>query len=692
MKAATAIVTPLFDGRNILAPPEAEISPPAIFAAPDKNVWRDGIGEQVAEWRWRCGIIAPALAFPPKSRARAAALAQIAASPQPGFAGGIPKPISLRTLRRWCKAIGAITNAPQVRKARSDMHRRRCFVSRQWGQSAPLTDDEKARITASIDEYVTALWSGGAASARQVAQLATSKLLELSRAAGWKAATLKVCAVTRHAVEKHRAASLSAIHAKDAKLFSDKYQPRIIRHRDGLMPLDIVVGDVHPLDVIVTRADGTQATPRVIAWLDLANNRVHTTVHLYEKGRNVRQSDIAAAFTDLCEEWGIPRRLYLDNGSEYKWQDMMDGFNTITGLMNAHCALLAALATGGEIAQTLAETQESSVTRAKPYNAAAKPIEGMFGILEQRYFRHIPGWIAGDRMNKKTANVGKAPAAYGGSWRDFVRDFAACMDLYHATPQRGSLGGKSPNEAYAIAIDAGWERYTAKRAVFIFAFSETSSHQVRPQGIKIGGDWFYDDALIPLIGTRVQCRHAKWDASVILMLSEDGTAPIAIRRAASFAFTDTAGAKEQGRRAKISRGNVRVIADNVKPVDMMDEIHRHNATTSAESPPPLAPVAIELQLMGSGARAVEAIEAAKALPALPHRKLPAGSFLDQSTGEIVNPVTPAAPPPAPRFDFHAPPPTRTKPGASGNAPGFDLYAELAKKPPLNHQAKETETP
>ena len=117
--------------------------------------------------------------------------------------------------------------------------------------------------------------------------------------------------------EKGRKYRVIAIHDQDAKRFHDNYQPRIQRKRDDLLPMDIIVGDVHPVDVLTYREDGSQATARAIAWLDIATNRVHVTLIQLRPREGVKQIHVTQAFIAMVRAWGLPRRLYLDNGKEY---------------------------------------------------------------------------------------------------------------------------------------------------------------------------------------------------------------------------------------------------------------------------------------------------------------------------------------------------------------------------------------
>jgi hypothetical protein len=208
------------------------------------------------------------------------------------------------------------------------------------------------------------------------------------------------------------------------------------------------VGDVHPIEIKLTRADGTAVMPRAIAWLDVATQRLHVTLIQLEKGEGVKQVHVAQSFAAMCSAWGLTRQLYLDNGSEYGWQDMMEGFAQLSRL------------TGVEL-DTRLEPQmaaaPNAVVRARPYNAQAKPIEGIFALLEQQVLSMLPGWIGGNRMRQKTHNVGRAPQAFGGDWESFHQSFDHALAYYHARaqPRSRSLKGKSPNQALNAAIAAG---------------------------------------------------------------------------------------------------------------------------------------------------------------------------------------------------------------------------------------------
>lgn len=72
---------------------------------------------------------------------------------------------------------------------------------------------------------------------------------------------------------------------------------------------------VHPIDIRLTRADGSVVMPRAIAWLDVAIQRAHVTLIRLEKGEGVKQIHVAQVLAVMCRAWGLLRQLYLDNGA-----------------------------------------------------------------------------------------------------------------------------------------------------------------------------------------------------------------------------------------------------------------------------------------------------------------------------------------------------------------------------------------
>lgn len=547
------------------------------------------------EAEWKAEIIAPALKWPWKTPARAMVLRQLAEKDYIRPTDGKPVRFSATTLGKFCSAFEMGGIEALVRKPRAREEEHRYLINKKWEKACPLELPVKTRIAEAVEQYVVDLWGNGAPSRDKVRNMASAKLFTLCREAGWADATLKACDVGQYLVERNQVYRNLAIRHRDAKRFSDKHKPRVARTRKGLAPGEAIVADVHPVDVLLSRPDGSTYTPRMIAWYDLGTNRFfYTLLHLGLR-QSVTQADIARSFFELCQAWGIPRKLYMDNGSEYKWAEMMDAFRAFAVLvkeMEVKMESLEALAArfaaedagelplGGDVPdqETAVTSEERAIVRAKPYNAAAKPVEGAFSALE-KVLSMLSGHIGGDRMNKKLTKVGKQPDAYPGDAEAFNLAFAEAVESYHNTPQRGFLGGLTPNQK-AERIPEGYTVTFAPEIVFRQAFAEVRTPKVHNSGIQIDGRWYYSDDLIPYVGSKVTVRFAKWAPDAVILVRDHPLPGVwqcaVIKERPVFDMFDPAGAVESSRREGVQNRHYRALNKRVRKMDMLEEMQSYN--------------------------------------------------------------------------------------------------------------------
>jgi hypothetical protein len=437
------------------------------------------------------------------------------------------------------------------------------------------------------------------------------------------------CIVSRRFIEQQRKSGLIAISDKDAKYFFDRYIPRIRRSRGDLKPMEVVVGDVHPLDISIHRADGSIAYPRAICWQDVATNRMHATLVLLEKGEGIKQVHVAKSFATMCEAWGLPLSLYLDNGSEYSWREMMVAFSEISRLTQAMNREFTAgnLSDSGDIRELAGESvgEQRPVIRARPYNAPAKPIEGLFSVIENTALSMIPGWTGGNRMRAKTHNVGHAPLPYPGSWENFLADFETALAFYHNAPQKGTMAGRSPAEVFCAHVEAGWTKTHVEEQVLLMAFAEEETRKVQGGYVVWDKTEYYDDELLPLTGQTVIVRVSRHDPRYAFIFDKEtrrlictaGIAPV-------FGFMDPAGAKEQSRRKGVLTRHVAELRENCCRLDLVKEMRQ---LVEASPPMPQAPIGATVTISDQARQMLKALadkeaaatESAKAAPSDPKR-------------------------------------------------------------------------
>ncbi|MCP5254037.1 MAG: hypothetical protein H6947_06255 [Zoogloeaceae bacterium] len=593
---------------------------------------------KITEMEWKLKIIAPAMDFSEGSPARAEALREIARKKHLGL-DGKPKVISVRTLQSWLtrikreESVFGLMRRPRVDK--SERH----LICRIWDKNCPLEPETKRQIAREIETYVRSMWAAGAPGWRAIEEYASSKLLELSRASGWSAAAYELCRVGRHYVDKHSETKLIAIKEKDSKRWFDEFVPRAKRSREDYRPGDIVVGDVHPVDVLVTRTDGTEATYRLIAWLDIATGDLFCSLVLLEAGKGINQADTASSFAAMVESWGLPRLLMLDNGSEYSWGELERGFKELAALASSWRHTLNVFTREDDDAVPFLDEasdeidgRESPILRALPHRPCSKPIEGIFAVLEQNVLKQFPGWIGGDRMNKRTHQMGKAPNPFPGTPAQFEQAFRVAL-AYWRTRERKSLGGRSIDmERLRFQTDGGRLPPSVPRGALVFALSELLTRRAGSWGVEVAGKWYRSPEIVKRMGQKVTIRYAKWAPEYVFIVDDAGR-PVRVDLLPVDNYTDGSGTKHQGKANAVLNVHVRELKATTRKVDMLAEMSRHVAAVGLDVPVLKGPQ-IEL------GREMQAVTAAAQLQseAQETEVLGYGEVLDRSTGEKVSTI------------------------------------------------------
>lgn len=534
-----------------------------------------------AERAWLFGLIRPALAHPKNSRERAAALAELAGR-EHGGPDGKWRAVSLRTLQRAVAAFEAHGLAGLGRRKRVDAGEAAVILSRRWDRAVPFDDDGKARVATDLRTYVRSLIKDGLDGA-QLVLTASFRLALLTRRAGFdpgEAELSACCAVPQQFLRRER--HYRAVHTlkTDIKAHEDKRRPRVRRTIDGLLPMDIVVADVHHVDILASRWDNSIATAKAIAWLDMATKRAFMDFFLLDKGEGVTNALVIRSFINMVRAWGCPRALYIDNGTEYNWAAFVD---------DALKLIDGAARPGLERVEPW-DARSSHIVRALPYNAPAKPIEGLFNVLESRFFSRIPGWIGGDRMRKKSALVGREPDPFPGDF-DALRDaLNGELAAYHGMPsgKRSALKGLSPNGAFKRAIDAGWGMTAVDPNALRLAFSRPERRDVSQGSIRYGGHLWTADALYAYPGDHVTLLAPKYEEQEQLAVLDDaGNFLCVVEPDTAYGYLDPGGAQESARRRLIQNKAYRALDHSVPNVNSGQELRSALAALPA---PPQAPV------------------------------------------------------------------------------------------------------
>ena len=542
--------------------------------------------------RWRKEVIEEALKHPSMSSERAAEIARAAAVVRtwPSSRRGRVK---AKTIRTWIHRYEQSGMAGLKPRRRADRGERRVFITRAWDGAVPFDDATKERIRDATDRDVASLWASNKLKVvgwSWVERLASEHLEEATKRAGFDPGPERlkaVCRLSRSFVDRRRNYRRVANYAGDRKRWFDKDMPRILRTRAGREPMEIVIGDVHHMDVQMRRPDGRTFTPKIIAWQDWATNQIFAYPIFLKKGGAVRREHVIEAYIAMVMDplWGVPGFLYLDNGSEYScWAELIDDAQKLNTDVRD-------LASDPALAKSI-RARRSSIVKARPYNAPAKAIEGLFGVLEGGVFSMLPGWIGGNRMDKKTANVDKAPPTYPGDEQAFRRDLALMIEAYETNPQSGALRGRSPRQAFADAVAAGWERRPIDPDALRATFARTEIRTVAQGGFSYKGTRYTAREIQRLpAGTKVCVRvplFGDMDRLPVLTLEEKliGYA----ERDRPYDALDPAGAIEAEARVSEHKRALAEMRRNVDPVDVRERVRRLVAKEAPAPVPADAPV------------------------------------------------------------------------------------------------------
>lgn len=484
-------------------------------------------------------LIEPALQHPARSPARSAAIKAIAKR-----AG-----CSARTVERKIADFEKHGLSGLVRKAHTNAGERRVYVSQAFDTAYIAAGYDPALLPQfgdNFDLWCKSFWASRAADAG-TPQVTTLALWEFRKHCEAKGVALPTAAyeVSRERVERWRAYEKVNTMRTDAKRFADEL-PRIRRDSTALAPMEVVVIDVHHMNVPITRPDGTMAWPKIVGFMDAGTSRFFAHIVLCEARTSIRREHVIEGFIAMATapEWGFPQTLYIDNGSE-------------NGALER---IMPAL-------QMVNNRAGREIVKALPYNASAKPIEPLFARLNRYCFSALEGYAGDDRMKKKTQNVGKEVIPYQGPWEQFLEDCHGLLAFFHQKEMGGQWGGRSPNQVFQDKVDAGWRPIMPDPLALDAAFCEREDRTLSRGGLRIDGKVYTHSALLNLtkgttVGVAIPWRKAE---APIAFLPDLG--PVRLFEDYQYAMRDPSGAIASGQRKSAHRRAVREMAREVLPAD-----------------------------------------------------------------------------------------------------------------------------
>lgn len=516
-------------------------------------------------------IIAPIVAHPKGSHERAEAYRDAAG--QQHLVGSHWSRFTERTLRDWVQSVedgGPAALMPAGH--RRDKGRIRAQIARDWHKGCGLPEDVQSSIAKALEKTARGMILKGR-SDRNTRVLCQTELARMSREAGVdlpQRVLLDMCRLSSSWVTRWREMKPVHLHDRDHKTYTDRHEFHVRRTLTAL-PMEVLYGDVHHVDLSIAEAivsqwkvlrraakkaqkDGLLSIRvSLIGWLDGSSHYLWATPVILGPGQGITQQDVTRSLHEVfaCPYGGVPRKIVIDNGSEYK---------ALADAVTRFCAM--------------GDMGHFGVVHCRPYGPEGKGrLEGAFGILEKTFLSALPGYIAGDRMKSPTKSKGKRIDPYPHGPERLLSDLHLAVLQFNGTAQHGDLAGLSPKAMLEAKIhENDWKADRIKdEAMFDLVFSRSEHRDVIQGSISIGGRRYSGDVLATLTGAKqveflVPIRDPEgpvicWQDGVIHWLKEE-----------TFDLNDRNGARRKGELVKLEKSEIdrrRALADQNVDVQAM---------------------------------------------------------------------------------------------------------------------------
>ncbi len=301
------------------------------------------------------------------------------------------------------------------------------------------------------------------------------------------------------------------IRAREGKkAFDDKCMPYIERDYSKLAPNDWWVSDHHLWDIFVRVPDGKGewklVRPWGSYWMDMRTRKMMSSVIRAESPN----SDIVLCSFGLgVEHFGVPKGVRLDNGKDYKANDLF-----------AQDKYVCSDEDTDHIYKSLAVNLQIDTTYAIPYNAKAKPIERVFNTFEEQLGKRYPSY-AGSNAKQRPEDLKDLKITDVITLEEFIEHHNHYVyEVYNETPHSGdAMFQQSPNHLYSTLPYT--IRRVSKDVLYFSLMRVKGTRTVQRNGITFNKTHFYDDNCIRYIGQKVVAKYDPTRPEILFIFDQD---------------------------------------------------------------------------------------------------------------------------------------------------------------------------
>lgn len=292
------------------------------------------------------------------------------------------------------------------------------------------------------------------------------------------------------------------------KAFEDKCLPHIERDYSQMEPNEMWVSDHHLWDIFVRVPDGKggwkKERPWGTYWMDMRTRKIMASVIRIE---SPNADVVLYSFGLGIKEFGIPKRVLLDNGKDYKARDMFYPKGHHEDESN-------------KVYSSLASNLQIEVTYAHPYNAKAKPIERVFNTFEEQLGKKYPSY-AGRNAKQRPEDSKELDIMDIITLEDFIKHhYIYVYQIYNETAHFGNaMQGKSPNQIYA---DIPFIPREAPKGTLFFSLMRVKGQRtVQKNGVTFQGVHFHNDQCGKYFGQKVTARYDPEEPQILYIFDTD---------------------------------------------------------------------------------------------------------------------------------------------------------------------------
>ena len=341
------------------------------------------------------------------------------------------------------------------------------------------------------------------------------------------------------------------------KYFEDNFMPTMQRDYSELSPNDIWVSDHHLWDVFVRVPDGNggwkPVRPWGSYWMDMRTRKV---MYGFIREESPNSDVVLLSFGMAVKQYGIPKRVYLDNGKDYKARDLFYPEGHLSKEDKQNKEIIQNGISKEELDKTynsLAANLQLEVTYAIPYNARAKPIERLFDTLEDDFGKFYPSY-AGSNAKKRPEDLKDLDIMEMVTMEEFIEQHKKFIEeIYNSTPHSGnSMENKSPDYWYK---NLDFIKRTMADEVLYFTLMRTNKpRKVQKEGVRFNKEYYLNAEYQNYVGTEVIVRYnpAKPEIIYVFDMNENFIFEAVRRKKYGFELTDK-DYEEANKEKKIAR-------------------------------------------------------------------------------------------------------------------------------------------